>query len=565
LTLLVAALSLAASAQFETRSSSPVTVNPLSVAVADFNHDGKLDIAAAVNYTGQVAVLLGRGDGTFQPAVYYNINSQLESVESVAVADFNHDGNIDIAVADRLGQNISILLGNGDGTFQSPVQFPTSAQPTDVIVGDFNNDGNPDLAICDEPYVSVLLGNGDGTFQAPLDNTVTFCSQAQGSVAAGDLNGDHNLDIVFAGYGAMVLLGNGDGTFQPAVEYPSGLPQSVAISDFNRDGKPDLAVADYGGKIWIFLGNGDGTFQPGVPYAAGSFTAAVAAADLNDDGIADLVFLTLAQRLPWYAVTVMLGNGDGTFQPAVDYQTFENPSEIAVADVNGDHRPDLVIADYGGSAVDVLLNTGVVSFAPNTPLTFSAQFVGTTSNPKNVTLTNTGTATLSITSISRNKPFLLGSKTTCGTSVAPGANCTLSVIFEPTVLGLKTGLLVLKDGASTKPQVIELSGTGTTLTVSPAQLNFGSQKVGTKSAPQNVNVANTGHTAVSVTGVSITGSNYLDFSQTNTCGTQINPGASCTISVTFLPLTKGTRSAVAQINGPSGVVWQAVSITGTGT
>jgi hypothetical protein len=123
---------------------------------------------------------------------------------------------------------------------------------------------------------------------------------------------------------------------------------------------------------------------------------------------------------------------------------------------------------------------------------------------------------------------------------------------------------VLNDSASIKPEVIELSGTGTTLTVSPSKLNFGSQKVGTKSPPKNVTVTNTGSAAVSVTGVSITGTDPSDYSQTNTCGSQINAGATCTISVTFAPITKGTRAALAQINGPGGVVWQAVQLTGTG-
>jgi hypothetical protein len=260
----------------------------------------------------------------------------------------------------------------------------------------------------------------------------------------------------------------------------------------------------------------------------------------------------------------MLGNGDGTFEPPVSYP-ISNGIDFVVADVNGDRKPDLVSADAVGNAVDVLLNTGVVSFSPTTPLSFNPQLLGTTSPPHTVTLTNTGTTTLSISSISTKKPFQVGGGTTCGTSVAPGAKCTLSVIFKPTVMGLKTGLLVLNDSASSQPQVIELSGTGTTLTVSPSQLNFGSQKVGTKSPPKTVTVTNTGTTAVSVTGVSFTGSDPQDFVETNTCGSQINPGASCTISIHFDPILKGTRSAVAVINGPGGVEWQGVQLTGTGT
>jgi hypothetical protein len=124
--ILFLALAIKSPAQFETRSSSTIIYEPQAVAVGDFNHDGKLDVAAAVYYTGQVAVLLGNGNGTFQPSVYYTIDSKLESVSFIAAADFRGDGNLDLAVADRLGLNISVLLGNGDGTFQSPVQYPTT-------------------------------------------------------------------------------------------------------------------------------------------------------------------------------------------------------------------------------------------------------------------------------------------------------------------------------------------------------------------------------------------------------------------------------------------------------
>lgn len=155
------------SAQFEARSSSPVTFSPWSLAVGDFNHDGNLDVAVASS-TGQVGVLLGRGDGTFRAAAYYPTTSAV----SVATGDFNHDGILDLAVVNDLDQNVSVLLGNGDGTFQAPVPYMTTAiLPRSVLVGDFNHDGEPDLLVCDSPYVSVLLGNGDGTFQAPIDTT----------------------------------------------------------------------------------------------------------------------------------------------------------------------------------------------------------------------------------------------------------------------------------------------------------------------------------------------------------------------------------------------------------
>ncbi|HZP62669.1 MAG TPA: FG-GAP-like repeat-containing protein [Terriglobales bacterium] len=564
----VSLLCTSAAAQFETRSSSPIIYEPQSVAVADFNHDGKLDVASTAYTYGQVAVLLGRGDGTFQSAVYYDlIDSELVSI---AAADFNGDGNIDLAVVDQLGQNfvqnISILLGNGDGTFRSPVPYPTTEFPTFVDVGDFNNDGKPDLIVVDGQYVSVMLGNGDGTFQPPKDNSI-FSSNAP--LGLGDFDRDGNLDVAVpespGGLGLGILLGNGDGTFREGAEYALGSASTVTVGDFNGDHKLDLAAIVAGSNpVQIFLGNGDGTFQLGASYFANYF-AGLSNADVNGDGKVDLLFVTLSLPIAINQLTVMLGNGDGTFQPPVSYGSFSyEVLDLAVGDFNRDHQPDVVVADSLGNAVDVLLNTGVVSFSPTTPLSFSPQLLGISSAPQSVTLTNTSKTALSIGSKQVSAPFKFASGTTCGSSVAPGAKCTLSLIFHPTTMGLKSGLVTLNDSASGKPQVVELSGTGTTLTVSPPQLDFGKQKVHTLSPPQNVTVTNTGSTAVSITGIAMGGAYPTDYVETNTCGSQLDAGATCTISISFGPGFGGTITATAVINGPGGALWQQVPVTGKG-
>jgi VCBS repeat protein len=197
-----------------------------------------------------VAVLLGRGDGTFQPATYYSIDSQVESVESLTVADFNHDGNLDIAVADRLATSVYVLLGNGDGTFQPPTPFPTIGYPFFVTGGDFNGDHIPDLITADDlcQCMSVLLGNGDGTFQPPIRTNPGYVPPT--AIAVGDFNLDGKLDLAAAGQRftnseVEILLGNGDGTFQTGASYTVGsLPQSIAVADFRGNGKLELAVAD---------------------------------------------------------------------------------------------------------------------------------------------------------------------------------------------------------------------------------------------------------------------------------------------------------------------------------
>ena len=547
-------LSAYSSAQFETRSTTLVSGSPLSFAFADFNDDGKLDVAAATE-VGRVAVILGRGDGTFGAPTFY----KLDSAYSVATGDFNGDHNLDLAVADRLGNNISILLGNGDGTFQPPRPFPVSANPTYLALGDFNNDGNLDVVVCDSPYITVLLGNGDGTVQAPRDSDISFCSAAPNSVAVGDFNGDQNLDVAFAGSNdASVLLGNGDGTFEPVFGYAAGSPISIATGDLNNDGKLDLALTAVFGGVNVLLGNGDGTFQSAVSYPVDE-SGTIWLADFNRDGNLDVAVAAGAPT----AANVLLGNGDGTLRPATGYPAGTN-SGINVGDVNGDHQVDLLYADEVGSTVGVLLNTGAVSFSPTTPLDFGTQFLNVTSKALNVTLTNTGVSSLSISGTRITGPFRLGSQTTCGSSVAAGENCTLSVQFRPSAIGTANGLLTLSDSASSKAQVIELTGVGTIVKVQPGKLNFGTLKVGTRSAPQTVTVTNVGSTALNISSITFTGSDHTEYSDTNTCGKQLGPGANCTISVTFAPLLKGTRVAMLQITDDGGASPQIVQLSGIG-
>ncbi len=453
-----------ASAQFETRSAFTTGQTPLSVIAADFNHDGKMDLAtASVTRTLEVQVFLGNGDGTFGSPTLYDVGA---GTGPLAAADLRHDGNLDLVVINGVADSVSVLLGNGDGTFQAPMNFATPPGPVALVLGDFNGDGKIDIATADVSSnqclcVSVLLGNGDGTFQEPP--IITPLTVTPYSLAAGYFNADKNLDLaVPQDFGSnsdvQILLGNGDGTFRTGASYPVGpQPMSVVAADLNKDHKTDLVVTEFEGiGVAVFLGNGDGTFQPAVEYPVIA-PQGVAVADLNGDGNLDIAVASDDKGYSG-AAAVLPGNGDGTFQNATYYTVGSFPSAIAIADFNGDREPDLAVAAEDSSRVYVLLNTGEVSLSPTTPIEFHGQKAGTKSKPQVVTLTNSGKNALTISSMKIIGEF--GMTSTCGTSVAAGANCTISIDFSPKSQGPLLGSISIRDSASTKPQVIELSGTG---------------------------------------------------------------------------------------------------------
>jgi hypothetical protein len=346
---------------------APARNRPVAVVLADLNGDGIPDIVTANFIDDTVSVLLGNGDGTFQPQQTYAVGSY---PDSVAVADLNNDGKPDIVVAnfsysDSPDQTVSVLLGNGDGTFQPQKTVIVGLGPSGVAVGDVNGDRIPDLVVGNQlpsggATVSVLLGKGDGTFGPRQAYAIDPRPSFNVSVAVVDVNGDGKPDIVAADYGAngtgsiSVLLGNGDGMFQLQQTFAvSANPYSLVVADLNGDGKPDL-VTNGGGYgrgtgIGVLLGNGDGTFQPELTFAGPSNSVAVA--DVNGDGKPDIVIPN----------SVLLGNGDGTFQPPQTLQGGSGAIRVAVADLNGDGKPDIVTGS-GNGTVSVLLGNGDGTF-----------------------------------------------------------------------------------------------------------------------------------------------------------------------------------------------------------
>ena len=330
----------------------------LSVVTADFNGDGKLDLGVGLN-SFDVDILLGNGDGTFQPAVQYATGG---TAQALAAGDFNGDGKLDLAVGTVQGV-ISVLLGNGDGTFQTHMDQTTSIGGTfRVLTADFDGDGKLDLAILTNATTSfayILRGNGDVTFQSPAGYVAGIYTIA---FVTGDFNGDGKLDLAATsteshsriGGGIGVLLGNGDGTFQRPVFYRAGKsPQSIVAADLNADGKLDLVTVNGGGNtISVLLGRGDGTFQTRVDYGTGMNPLSLVTGDFNGDGNLDLATGDVNRRTGKTDVSILLGNGNGTFQPRLGFA--EAAGSILVAgDFNDDGKIDLASA-----GISILLQTG---------------------------------------------------------------------------------------------------------------------------------------------------------------------------------------------------------------
>jgi hypothetical protein len=357
------AVTLPASSISLNRTDYATGADPSTAATGDFNADGKVDLAVVDSGPPvNVSILLGNGDGTFQPHVDYPISG----AGGITTGDFNGDGRIDLAIANFLGNAVSVLIGNGDGTFQEAASYATGSGPEAVIAGDFNGDGRLDLAltVLFNQAVSILLGNGDGTFR-PHKNYSTAGNSIR--MTTGDFNGDGRLDLAVADFDSdkvSILLGNGDGTFQAHADYVIPNPaSSVLAADFNEDGKLDLAVSTSSDVTSILLGNGDGTFQTHVDYAGGCESppggCEPTTADLNGDGKLDLAIPNLTNP----TVSVLFGNGDATFQTPTNFAVASPNNFVVTGDFNEDGRLDLVVEDSAGAddTVSVLLQGTTVN------------------------------------------------------------------------------------------------------------------------------------------------------------------------------------------------------------
>jgi hypothetical protein len=566
---------------FKAAKAYPVPGGVDDVALGDFNGDGKLDVAVTNGGTyDMVSILPGSGSGTLKAAVAFGTNF---GASGVATADFNGDGKVDlvtaddgapfgttvatisvllsngkdmfaartdysvgdenvtgaysgIAAADLTGNGkqdlivpitfafpyeISILMNKGNGTFKPFVSYSLPTGPIAVVVGDFNNDHKADIAVANgngSGSITVLLNSGTGTFPTYAEYSTNGIPDG---LAVGDFNKDGNLDIV-ATNGSQntvsVLLGNGTGTFPTFATYPTGSsPLGVVVGDFNGDGWPDIAVADSrGGTVSILINkaDGSGTFLPKVDYAAagGGAPSALAAGSFRGNGIIDLA---VATNSAFGGIEVLLGKGDGTFQAAVPYDTMNNANAVTIGDFNNDGNLDLAvsIASAGSSFgfVTIFPGLGNGTFGPGVTLTSAPLPSG-------------------IVAADFNRDGGLDLATANGTTGGDTGSAT--VLLNEPVIGL-----------------------------TPNNLTFAAQKVGTSSAAQVVTLDNPGATPLKITSITISG----DYSETNDCPAKLTVGKSCTINVTFSPTETGTRTGTLSIKDAALSSVQTRALTGSGT
>ncbi len=552
----------------------------VAVATADFNSDGKGDVAVLLS--NEVQIFLGNGDGTFQSQRSFQTGGYSDSAirAGMIAADLNQDGDVDLALTNHISNEdsaqgfFSVFQGNGDGTFQPPVAYSIpDFRPTAIASADLNGDGILDLTVIGlydvgGGAVRIFLGTSDGTFLP--GNASIAVSGSPYSAAMGDFDGDGVLDLAVRGSADLsILLGNGDGTFRP-VASSGGAGFSLSAADFNRDAKLDLAGDGYfdtsvsHSLVRILGGAGDGTFQLIASYELTIFSALfdLLSVDLNADGQIDLIVKG------GNGFFVLLGKGDGTFLiPATHHPSDLTPVAFAAADFDSDGRMDLAAGNFSSPALSIFMQASPVDLEPG-GLHFGDRLIGTPVSSATATLTNNLTGPLIISSIAVTGGNAADFNQTNDCPIAPstlaaGESCTVTVTFLHENLGDKVAAVTINDDAPGYPQqVLNLTGTivNPTVALSATSLDFGQHPLSVTSAARTVMLSNSGEGALTILGITASG----DFARTNNCGSRVDQGAQCTINITFYPTDIGTRFGVLTIANNSATDPKIVSLTGVG-
>jgi hypothetical protein len=472
-----------------THSLGSSLLDPISVAVGDFNGDGKQDLVTANNNSNTVTISLGNGDGTFANGTEI---TGFGSPFSVAVGDFNNDGKQDVVTGNNSRMSVSINLGNGDGTFVAVNEMVLNTDVRDISVGYFNQDNIQDIVITNyaSDNLAIGLGIGDGTFTfttMPSVNSPLFAE-------IGDFNSDGFQDIIAAnnlGSTIMVLTNDGNGAFTSGSGYEIGNnPSAIVTGDFNGDRFPDIAIAHTAATstistVSVRFGDGNGGFTGSVDYNVGNSATAITMGDFNGDGFQDFAASSLLDSL----VTIYFGNGDGTFANpfvlTVGGASGPGGSSYAITtgNFNGDGYADFVFTYSGGkdlgialggaAEVNVLGNATTIVSGDTTPSVTDATDFGdvalNTPTIKTYTIENTGTTSLSISSISSSGTdagdFVVGDIMLPAT-IAAGANSTFTLTFTSTTTGAKTATVTINnDDCDDSVYVFAVQGGGNSLNV----------------------------------------------------------------------------------------------------
>ena len=551
------------SAYTAAQMTAAVGSQPIELTEADFNNDGILDLAVSNYSDNTISILLGNGDGTFQPQTTF---STLSAPFGIAVGDLNDDGIPDLVVGnDSNGGGLNIFLGDGSGGFTAANSLSGQNCPREPILADLNSDGKLDIvagSACGLD-IEVYLGLGNGTFAAPMP--VTMSSGSFGMVVA-DFNGDGILDLVAADYTNNtidVYLGMGGGTFGIATQL-SGTTDVIrlATGDFNHDGNVDLLAASGSSGIYILYGNGDGTFQSPISLvgAGGAGYFAEAAGDLNGDGNLDIVATDSNG-----ATKIWFSAADGSYQ---------SPQLVGISGIGY----GLVLGNFvtsGGLDIAATSNSTnqVKLFLPTIVISPSNENFGSVAVGSFVqqlfTITNDASTTVTVSNISIAGANAgdFSENNTCSSPLPTSGTCTVTVTFAPTAVGQRTATLTVTDDAPGSPQTASLVGTGFLVPIanlSPAALTFGNQTDGTTSSPQLVTLSNTGNGPLNIASIGVAGANAGDFGQMNNCPSTLNAGSQCTVTVTFKPSLVGTELASLQFSDNSANSPQQVPLGGTG-
>jgi hypothetical protein len=531
---------------------------PVQLSEGDFNGDGKLDLAVSNYNANNVSILLGNGDGTFQAGA--TLSTLIEPFE-IAVGDVNGDGIPDLVVGNDSGTGgLNVFLGDGSGGFTAGAVLGGGNCLLTPVLADVNRDGKLDIVVGDycDGGIEVYVGNGDGTFQAP---SLVTGSGGVFSVVVADFNGDGILDIAAANYANNLLniyLGVGDGTFGSASGIVLPDVYQVVAGDLNGDGNVDLITASANSGINLLYGNGDGTFEPAILVTSGGFYA-LAAGDLGGEGNLDIVGVSSSDT-----VQVLFANGGGTFQaPKMLGSAFSYG--IALGNFATAGGLDIAVANYANNQVDVFLPTVVI--APSSA-NFGTVSVGASAQQVfTVTNDSSSTVTISAVTFTGANPGDFSQSNTCSSPLATAGTCSVTVTFSPTASGARAATLTLTDDAPTSPQTALLTGTGTAAAVaalSTTSLSFGSQTLHVTSVSQPVTLTDTGNASLTGIAITFTGTNSGDFEETSNCTATLTPSSMCTVNVTFTPSAVGAESATMQFSDNAANTPQQVQLAGIG-